>query len=136
MSVQISNPGNTRANADASDQPRKNLACRLRDANEFLLPFEVAEFDYRAAIQYGTVRASLAREGTPIGSLDALIGHIQPRSRRSLSLTTRLSSGASWGCVSRIGPRPKLYGAHLIQSIYRSYALEFSNQVLSMAYEF
>lgn len=42
--------------------------------NEFLLALEVAEFDYRAAMQYGAVRASLAREGSPIGSLDTLIG--------------------------------------------------------------
>ena len=41
--------------------------------NEFLLPLEVADFDYRAAMQYGEVRASLTRDGTPIGPLDTLI---------------------------------------------------------------
>lgn len=40
---------------------------------EFLLPLEIAEFDERAAMQYGEVRASLTREGTPIGPLDMLI---------------------------------------------------------------
>ena len=41
--------------------------------SEFLLPLETAEFDERAAMQYGEVRASLTRKGTPIGPLDTLI---------------------------------------------------------------
>ena len=40
---------------------------------EFLLPLDVADFDDRAAMQYGEVRALLARDGTPIGPLDTLI---------------------------------------------------------------
>jgi len=40
---------------------------------EFLLPLDVAEFGERAAMQYGEVRALLAREGIPIGPLDTLI---------------------------------------------------------------
>ncbi len=40
---------------------------------EFLLPLELAGFDERAAMQYGEVRALLAREGKPIGPLDTLI---------------------------------------------------------------
>ncbi len=42
----------------------------------FLLPLLVAEFDTRAAAAYGAARATLERNGTPIGSLDTLIaGH-------------------------------------------------------------
>jgi tRNA(fMet)-specific endonuclease VapC len=41
--------------------------------SEFLLPLEVAPFDERAAMQYGPIRASLARRGKPIGPLDTLI---------------------------------------------------------------
>ena len=40
---------------------------------EFLLPLDVAKFDEHAALQYGEVRAQLARVGTPIGPLDTLI---------------------------------------------------------------
>jgi tRNA(fMet)-specific endonuclease VapC len=40
---------------------------------EFLLPLDVAQFDDRAAMQYGEVRALLASQGKPIGPLDTLI---------------------------------------------------------------
>lgn len=42
--------------------------------NEFCAPLEIAEFDEKAARFYGKVRAALEREGTPIGSMDTLIG--------------------------------------------------------------
>ena len=42
----------------------------------FLLPLEVAAFDYAAAEAYGRIRAELESAGTPIGPLDTLIaGH-------------------------------------------------------------
>lgn len=41
---------------------------------EFLLALEIAEFGADAAMTYGRVRAELARRGTPIGPLDAIIG--------------------------------------------------------------
>jgi len=42
----------------------------------FLLPLEIAAFDYAAAETYGRVRAALESAGTPIGPLDTLIaGH-------------------------------------------------------------
>lgn len=40
---------------------------------QFLLPLTVVEFGNDAAAAYGHVRASLEKEGTPIGSLDTLI---------------------------------------------------------------
>ena len=40
---------------------------------EFLAPIEILPYDDMAAIQYGEIRASLERQGTPIGSLDMLI---------------------------------------------------------------
>jgi len=53
-----------------SSQPERN-----REAlEEFLLPLEIAEFDSDAARAYGLVRANLESRGTPIGSLDTLIG--------------------------------------------------------------
>ena len=42
--------------------------------NEFLLPLDVAPFDEAATLVYGLVRATLERQGTPIGPLDTMIG--------------------------------------------------------------
>ena len=45
-----------------------------RDALEqFLLPFEILDFDINAEIEYGKVRTYLEKKGTPIGPLDTLI---------------------------------------------------------------
>lgn len=41
---------------------------------EFILPLEIADFDERAAMTYGAVRAALEKAGTPVGSMDMLIG--------------------------------------------------------------
>ena len=42
--------------------------------DEFVLPLEIASFDREAARVYGRVRAALEKKGTPIGSLDMMIG--------------------------------------------------------------
>ncbi len=42
--------------------------------DEFILPLEVAAFDEAAAVYYGILRASLEKQGMPIGSLDTMIG--------------------------------------------------------------
>jgi len=53
---------------------KSSLPEAARDAlSEFLLALEVAAFDAASAMQYGEVRASLARRGKPIGPLDTLI---------------------------------------------------------------
>jgi tRNA(fMet)-specific endonuclease VapC len=39
----------------------------------FLVPFLILPFDENAALEYGKVRQSLERKGTPIGPLDTLI---------------------------------------------------------------
>lgn len=49
-----------------------------QDRNEkalekFLIPFEIVNFDYKASIAYGKIRAELESKGTPIGPLDNLI---------------------------------------------------------------
>ncbi|MGA2489885.1 MAG: type II toxin-antitoxin system VapC family toxin [Anaerolineales bacterium] len=51
---------------------------QYRERNEaaltqFLLPFEIADFDSTSALTYGRVRAELEACGTPIGALDTLI---------------------------------------------------------------
>jgi tRNA(fMet)-specific endonuclease VapC len=42
--------------------------------DEFVLPLEIANFDREAARVYGGVRATLEKKGSPIGSLDMMIG--------------------------------------------------------------
>lgn len=42
--------------------------------DEFILPLEIADFDEKAAEEYGTIRADLEKTGKPIGSMDMLIG--------------------------------------------------------------
>ncbi|MBF0292749.1 MAG: type II toxin-antitoxin system VapC family toxin [Nitrospinae bacterium] len=42
--------------------------------SEFCAPLEIAEFGDKAARFYGKVRATLERDGTPIGSMDMMIG--------------------------------------------------------------
>jgi tRNA(fMet)-specific endonuclease VapC len=55
-----------------SQYQQKNQAA----LDEFILPLEVADFDEAAADYYGRLRASLERQGTPIGALDTMIaGH-------------------------------------------------------------
>jgi len=39
----------------------------------FTLPLEILPFDARAAAAYGPIRATLERQGTPIGAMDLLI---------------------------------------------------------------
>ena len=41
--------------------------------SQFLLPLEIMNFDLAAANVYGDIRATLEKQGTPIGSLDTLI---------------------------------------------------------------
>ena len=51
---------------------------------QFLLPLMIMEFDYKATLVYGKLRAELEREGKPIGPLDTLIAS------HALSLNTTL----------------------------------------------
>jgi tRNA(fMet)-specific endonuclease VapC len=41
--------------------------------SQFLIPFNILDFDYDAAVQYGSIRAHLEAQGLAIGSLDTLI---------------------------------------------------------------
>ncbi|WP_294898824.1 type II toxin-antitoxin system tRNA(fMet)-specific endonuclease VapC [Sulfurospirillum sp. UBA4051] len=45
----------------------------LKAIEHFLIPFDVAEYDYKAALEYGKIRANLEQKGQPIGLLDMLI---------------------------------------------------------------
>jgi tRNA(fMet)-specific endonuclease VapC len=52
-----------------SSRPDQN---RIASA-EFLAPLEILSYDDMAAQEYGKIRASLERHGTPIGPMDMLI---------------------------------------------------------------
>ena len=52
-----------------SSRPEQNKLALL----EFLAPLEILPYDDDAAAMYGPIRASLERQGTPIGPLDTLI---------------------------------------------------------------
>lgn len=52
-----------------SQQTARNQAA----LNQFLLPLTIVAFDHAAAVAYGSIRHTLERGGTPIGSLDMLI---------------------------------------------------------------
>ena len=54
---------------DKSSKPEQNQQA----LNQFLLPLEILDFSFIAAIEYGKIRTSLERQGLPIGSLDMLI---------------------------------------------------------------
>ena len=55
---------------ERSQQVQKNRQA----LEEFTLPLEIAAFDEAAAEVYGSVRAGLEQAGTPVGSMDMLIG--------------------------------------------------------------
>ena len=52
----------------------RHIEKNLQALDEFILPLEIADFDEKAAESYGNVRASLEKEGKPIGSMDMMIG--------------------------------------------------------------
>jgi len=55
-----------------SDYVEKNL----KAIESFLLPFEIVEYDYTAAVAYGKIRATLEKQGRVIGNMDMQIaGH-------------------------------------------------------------
>lgn len=63
----------------------KSGSAKNRSAlEEFMLALEVAQYDLRAALIYGEMRAGLERRGTVIGPLDMLIA------AHALSLDTTL----------------------------------------------
>ncbi len=58
-----------RYGAAKSQAKEKNTAA----LDMFLAPFEIMQFDDRAADVYGAIRAGLEKNGTPVGPLDTLI---------------------------------------------------------------
>lgn len=49
--------------------PERNLFA----LQKFLTPFNIVDFDYPAAVEYGKIRSILEKKGTPIGPMDMLI---------------------------------------------------------------
>ena len=61
----------------------------------FTLPLEVVPFDAAAALAYGPIRATLERQGTPIGAMDLLIA----AHARSLGVTLVTNNPREFGRV-------------------------------------
>lgn len=69
---------------------KSKFANRNRQAlAQFLLPLTIVDFDRAAATTYGSLRATLEKHGTPIGSLDTLIA-AQALSLQSILVTNNL----------------------------------------------
>ncbi|CAA6808288.1 MAG: VapC toxin protein [uncultured Sulfurovum sp.] len=48
----------------------------LRAIQDFLMPFEIVDYDYEASVEYGKIRAYLEKKGQVIGNMDMQIaGH-------------------------------------------------------------
>ena len=56
---------------------------------EFLLPFAILDFDQKACVDYGRIRASLAAKGRPIGPMDLLLA-AQAKSRGLVLVTNNV----------------------------------------------
>lgn len=54
-------------------QKSNRISQNQQALEQFLSPLIIADFDYRAAVIYGNLRAILDSQGMPIGSLDMLI---------------------------------------------------------------
>jgi tRNA(fMet)-specific endonuclease VapC len=54
---------------EKSQQPERNRVALM----EFLIPFALIDFDYKAAQAYGRIRAALESKGSPIGPMDLLL---------------------------------------------------------------
>ena len=52
-----------------SGYPERNRIALL----EFLFPFTILDFDQRASMEYGRIRASLEAKGRPVGPMDMLL---------------------------------------------------------------
>ena len=66
----------TAAELHVGVQKSRDPARNAEALTMFLLPLEIAAFDYAATEAYGRIRAALESAGTPIGPLDTLIaGH-------------------------------------------------------------
>ncbi len=55
-----------------SQQVERNLNI----IEEFIMPFDIIDFDYKSAIEYGKIRAILEKQGQVIGNMDIQIAAI------------------------------------------------------------
>ena len=65
-----------------SQQPDRNRIALL----EFLFPFTLLDFDQKACVDYGRIRALLESKGKPIGPMDLLLA-AQAKSRDLILVT-------------------------------------------------
>ena len=54
----------------------QHIEKNMKAIESFLLPFEIVEYNYSAAVAYGKIRATLEKQGQVIGNMDMQIaGH-------------------------------------------------------------
>lgn len=54
----------------------QHTAKNLKALEHFLMPFDIVDYDYSAALAYGKIRADLEKKGQTIGNMDMQIaGH-------------------------------------------------------------
>jgi tRNA(fMet)-specific endonuclease VapC len=63
----------TAAELEFGVQKSRQVSHNQQTLEQFFIPLTIVEFDYPAAQTYGKIRATLTRQGTPIGPLDLLI---------------------------------------------------------------
>jgi tRNA(fMet)-specific endonuclease VapC len=55
-------------------QKSQSIEQNQQALEQFLLPLLIVDFDFQAALTYGSIRAELERNGKPIGAIDTIIG--------------------------------------------------------------
>jgi len=69
-----------------SEYPEKNSA----NLTNFFIGVDILEFDSKAAVEYGRIRAFLRKRGTPVGHMDMLIAaHV--KSQDMILVTSNVS---------------------------------------------
>jgi tRNA(fMet)-specific endonuclease VapC len=86
IGVSVITVSELRHGVEKSLRPEQNTQA----LEQFLLPIEIAELGVEAAKEYGSIRAALERQGTPIGPLDTLIAtHAQSLDATLVTNNTR-----------------------------------------------
>ena len=68
----------------------QHQAKNLKALKYFLMPFEILEYDYNAAVAYGRIRAELEKKGKVIGNMDMQIaGHALSRQMTLVTNNTK-----------------------------------------------
>ena len=62
----------------------QRIESNLEIIESFLMPFDIIDFNYTSAIEYGKIRATLERQGQVIGNMDMQIAAIAKTNNMTL----------------------------------------------------